>query len=174
MNCEKLFGATKIVILASTLAAPSVCVSQTTLTSKPAASTCPVTHPNGSQPPTSQLGGSYVHGNGKIWVSLTTSGKLYLQQNDKGEWGTKLLWYRGVPGKLVITGRRLDAKSAPLWASSDGLPETGIQSSSVYFPTEGCWEVTGTVDNNKLTFVIEAVREDRASGPASQGGCKNP
>jgi hypothetical protein len=35
----------------------------------------------------------------------------------------------------------------------DGYGTHGFQSSGVYFPTEGCWEVTGTVGGSSLTFV---------------------
>jgi hypothetical protein len=36
----------------------------------------------------------------------------------------------------------------------DGYGDRGFHSSGVYFPTSGCWEVTGTVGSATLTFVM--------------------
>jgi hypothetical protein len=35
---------------------------------------------------------------------------------------------------------------------------TGFQASGVQFPTEGCWEVTGTVGTTSLTFVTFVIK----------------
>jgi hypothetical protein len=40
----------------------------------------------------------------------------------------------------------------------DGYGSTGLQSSGVWFPTEGCWEVTGTVGDRTLSFVTFVIR----------------
>ena len=59
-----------------------------------------------------------------------------------------------VPGELTITGRRLDAPAPPLRADvPDGYGEDGFQATGVAFPTEGCWEVSGSVGGSTLTFV---------------------
>jgi hypothetical protein len=122
---------------------------------------CPVTHPNGSQPPTKMLSGAAMHGNGELWVSLALDGKMHLRRNDEGEWGAKVPWFRAVHGALTITGKRLDAKARPLHAISSGYGDTGFVATAMYFPTEGCWEVTGKAGSGKLTYVTEVVLEEK-------------
>jgi hypothetical protein len=75
-----------------------------------------------------------------------------------GSIGMKFGWWRAVEGSLRIGGRRLDGPAPPLRADvPGGYGEMGFQSSGVYFPTEGCWEVTGTVGGTRLTFVTFVV-----------------
>jgi hypothetical protein len=53
---------------------------------------------------------------------------------------------------------RLGAFSPPLRAKVlKGDKETGPQSSELFFPSEGCWEITGKVGNAELTFVMRVV-----------------
>ncbi|HEX8860851.1 MAG TPA: hypothetical protein VGC06_17500 [Actinomycetes bacterium] len=66
----------------------------------------------------------------------------------------------GVPGKLRITGRRLDAAAPPARGFvPDGYGQAGFQASGVTFPTEGCWQVTGKLGSTTLTFVTFVVRQ---------------
>ena len=64
-----------------------------------------------------------------------------------GEWfagpeGMKVGWWRAAPGRLSIEGRRLDAAAPPLQAAVlEGYGDVGFQSTTITFPTEGCWEV---------------------------------
>lgn len=63
-----------------------------------------------------------------------------------GPLGQKMFWWRGFPGTLTIEGRRLDVPATPLRARIPaGYGPRGFQSSAVYFPSDGCWEVTGRV-----------------------------
>jgi hypothetical protein len=63
---------------------------------------------------------------------------------------------------LTIEARRLDGKAPPLRADiPDGYGDKGFQPSGIHFPTEGCWKVTGTVGNAKLTFVTLILRAAR-------------
>jgi hypothetical protein len=79
-----------------------------------------------------------------------------------GRVGMKFGWWRKVPGRLHITGRRLDAPAPPLQADVPaGYGATGFQPSGLTFPTEGCWEVTGTVHPASLTFVTFVIKKDR-------------
>jgi hypothetical protein len=81
-----------------------------------------------------------------------------------GSYVVKFPWTRGVPGRLVITGRQLDGDAAALRARvPDGYGRTGFQSSAVIVPTPGCWEVTGRVGGASLTFVTEVA----TAGPAA-------
>jgi hypothetical protein len=76
-----------------------------------------------------------------------------------GSLSMKFPWWRGVRGKLIIEGRRLDASAPPLRASiPEGYGDTGFQATALIFPTEGCWEVTGKVGETRLTFVTRVVK----------------
>jgi hypothetical protein len=75
----------------------------------------------------------------------------------------KFGWWRNVSGQLEITGRRLDGSAPPLHAGvPDGYGGTGFQASGVSFPTEGCWELTGSVGSSSLTFVTLVIKNDDA------------
>ncbi len=79
-----------------------------------------------------------------------------LSQESDGTLGQKFPWWRAVCGDLTITGRRLDIPGRALRVSiPSGYGEAGFQSSAVYFPSEGCWELTGQVGDAALTFVVE-------------------
>ena len=128
---------------------------------------CPATLPNGSVPPDTTAdfwGSSDSHGNGKLWTLLWPYGVVVAPDEwieKDGSIGVKWPWYRGVPGKLKIEGRRLDATAPPLRAdlsTADSYGESGFQPSGIYFSTEGCWEVTGKVGGATLTFVTVVVK----------------
>jgi hypothetical protein len=79
-----------------------------------------------------------------------------------GALSMKFGWTRGVPGKLNVTGRRLDAEAPPLRID---IPccygATGFQASALIFSTPGCWEVTAQIGDradSKLTFVTRVVK----------------
>jgi hypothetical protein len=81
--------------------------------------------------------------------------------NRDGSIDTKVGWWRGVPGQLVIRGRRLDAPAPPLKADAGTVASYGRQGfvpGGITFPTTGCWEVTGTVGRASLTFVVEVTK----------------
>jgi hypothetical protein len=76
-----------------------------------------------------------------------------------GSLGMKFGWQRGVPGRLRIEGRRLDAPASPLRAEvPGGYRDLGFQASYVIFPTPGCWEVTGRVSQASVTFITQVTR----------------
>lgn len=118
---------------------------------------CPVTRPNGQVPPgeTASDSSRYL-GNGALWTDLYPS-PLRPRPGDvrnDGRIVIKVPWWRGVPGRLRITGRRLDASAPPLsaWIPT-GYGRRGFQSTAVTFPTPGCWAVTGRVGDASLRFV---------------------
>ncbi|HET9344262.1 MAG TPA: hypothetical protein VFO05_01065 [Candidatus Limnocylindrales bacterium] len=129
------------------------------------AATCPVTVPVPAPPEFRDrlFGSAEAHGNDDLWVGgLGPDGVIpadpRLVESD-GSIGWKLGWWRIAPGSLTITGRRIDAPAPPLRAPrSDDYGTTGFQPSGVSFPTEGCWEVTGTVGGSALTFVTFVIR----------------
>lgn len=127
---------------------------------------CPVTEPNGAVPPGEDPDfASNVLGSGEIWVGLYPAGTVVFEPGGPGgrdpvdgSLGMKFWWWRGVPGELEITGRRLDGDAPPMSASiPDGYGQTGFQASALIFPTEGCWEVTGRLEDATLTFVTRVV-----------------
>lgn len=133
----------------------------------PAASVCPITEPNGNQPPpeANVFGrGNGDYGNDALWTSLWVWGEGAVQVPDDhvnadGSLGPmKWPWYRYLPGKLTIEGRRLDAPAPPLLGEvNDGYGDQGFTPSGLTFPTYGCWEVTGYVGGGSLTFVVLVV-----------------
>jgi hypothetical protein len=72
----------------------------------------------------------------------------------------KFGWWRVASGRLHITGQRLDGPAPPARAHvPDGYGDTGFQASGVDFPTEGCWEVTGTLPTTSLSFVTFVIKK---------------
>lgn len=77
-----------------------------------------------------------------------------------GTLGIKVFWWRGVTGRLTVVGQRLDAPAPPLRVRiPEGYGDSGFQSTGYYFPTEGCWEVTGSVGSDELTIVTVVAKE---------------
>jgi len=125
---------------------------------------CPVTVPNGSTPPGEQPSPDH-HGNGQLWTGLWPDGKVIFEPGGPGtiyadgSLGMKWWWWRGVEGQLAIEGRRLDAAAPPMQADiPEGYGQSGFQAAGLIFPTEGCWEVTGTVGEAELTFITLVVK----------------
>jgi hypothetical protein len=132
---------------------------------------CPITEPNGVQPPPGSNAfavGSGDYGNEYLWTALGIWGPdgLVLVPDDERitEDGVihdmKWSWYRFVEGDLAIEGRRLDAPASPLEAQifNGSYGVSGFIPSGITFPTDGCWEVTGHVgESGSLTFVVMVV-----------------
>src|SRR6516225_915377 len=67
--------------------------------------------------------------------------------------GYKVLWVR--PGQaLNVTGTRLDGTSVALKAHIPGGYYSSFQSSGLYFPSGGCWEVNARAGGQSLRFVV--------------------
>jgi hypothetical protein len=119
---------------------------------------CAVTPPNHDIPPgQGQNPGAAqapYYGNGRLWTVLSSDGIVREAKRHDGSISQKFPWWRGVRGQLMITGRRLDARGPELRAHiPDGYGPTGFQATAIIFPTPGCWSVTGTVGEAKLSFV---------------------
>jgi len=139
---------------------------------------CNVTTPNGVMAGSSeQQKGSYGNallsvGPFGLWpngtVTFRPAGPGFLTRD--GSLGMKFGWTRGVPGKLKVTGHRLDGAAAPLRLDANGgYGDIGFQASYLIFPTPGCWEVAaqvGEVEDSKLTFVTKVVKV--GEGPAGR------
>jgi dipeptidyl aminopeptidase/acylaminoacyl peptidase len=116
---------------------------------------CPVTAPNGRQPPNEKTISAQYHGNGALWTVLPADGILYVRRESDGWLSTKLPWWRGVTGTLTIEGRRLDGIGEFSAQVPEGYGDSGFQASGVYFSDEGCWEVLGRAGSDKLRFVVD-------------------
>jgi hypothetical protein len=69
--------------------------------------------------------------------------------------GSKMAWWRYTSGAVQITGARLDAPGpVTVAATNDGYGARGFAPSGVDFPTEGCWQLTGTLGEHALTFIM--------------------
>jgi hypothetical protein len=64
------------------------------------------------------------------------------------------MWLRGpsVHGVLHISGSEL-VSGTSVRARSAGYGSTGFNASSIYFPGDGCYRVTGRAGGAELTFV---------------------
>jgi hypothetical protein len=145
-----------------------------------AVASCPVTLPNGKKPSVeSNQSAGFNTGNAEstLFIIPWPEGKIIFRPGGPGEIAAngslamKWPWYRQtIKGQLIIEGQRLDAPAPPLDAivgscygkntatPSCGYGDTGFTASTLIFPTEGCWEVTGKVGSHRLTFVTLAVK----------------
>lgn len=90
-------------------------------------------------------------------------------QTKDGGLGMKFGWTRSIPGKLNVTGHRIDADAPPLrfeTNQTNNAYSTGFLASYLIFSTTGCWEVSAQVGDrldSKITFVTRV--EKVGDGP---------
>jgi hypothetical protein len=126
-------------------------------------SRCRVTRPNHSTPPGEKPSPQF-HGADGLWTvlpsgSVVVGGPHELQPDGSIAW--KFPWWRGVRGRLRITGRRLDAPGPPVRASiPSGYGPTGFQSTAIIFPTEGCWQVTASAAGARMSLVTLVIKAE--------------
>lgn len=123
---------------------------------------CPVTRPDpdaaappivGNGPP------GTLYGNSALWVGLPPDGEALLLRQPDGSFRRKFMWWRLKVGQLTIQAVRLDVATAAVRGeTADGYGDSGFQPSGIAFTEEGCWQVTGRLGDDTLTFVI-LVRE---------------
>jgi hypothetical protein len=134
------------------------------------ARSCLVTLPvHGPPGPAKQglFGWGASYGNDDLWVGgLWPHGVIDAGPSFVDHFGRVVMkfgWWREVAGQLRITGRRLDASAPPVRSDiPNGYGSKGFQATGVIFPTEGCWEVTGTVDGSSLSFVTFVIMRANA------------
>jgi hypothetical protein len=154
--------------LAATHASSSSPAASGAAASKPwptAPADCPVTigKPAPAEIGSGLFGASSAAGNEGLWVGglwpngVTAAEPVFV--NADGSIGMKFGWWRVASGTLAITGQRLDG-TAPAATGDvpDGYGLTGFQASGITFPTEGCWEISGTVGSATLTFVTYVIK----------------
>ena len=96
---------------------------------------------------------------GHLAAGILPDGGSRATVEQDGSIHTKLGWWRGVSGRLSITGRRLDGWAAPLEAHVPaGYGRRGFQPTGLVFPTVGCWRVVGKVGDVRLAFVVRVTK----------------
>ena len=133
---------------------------------------CPVTTPNGrGLAVDQQLRGN--HGDGsRLSTSLWTEGKVTFKPGGPGcvaSDGSLLMkwpWWRGVRGHVAVHGRSLDGSPGSVRAAIQPYGDTGFQPSALVFPGPGCWEVSATVGETTLSFVV--LVDKVGAGPGSR------
>jgi hypothetical protein len=135
---------------------------------------CPVTMPTREVPPGAgftaagfNYGGAHLRAhlywpNGTLTAGILPDGGSMAIINSDGSIYVKVGWWLGLPGRLVVTGRRLDAPPLPLRARvPGGYGSRGFQPT---FPTVGCWRVTGKLGRARLSFTVSASVLSRPDG----------
>ena len=124
------------------------------------ANACLLTEPLRVKPPedsavldTPTYGNYFVNEDRSIWASASWVTEKGFRLNVAEEW-IKVGWFRPAGAELVVTGQRLDGKAPPLEFEAACCYPTRFQASGLYFPTEGCWEVTATAAGKELSFVV--------------------
>lgn len=119
---------------------------------------CPVTRPNHSIAPGAEQNPgaerAAYHGNGRLWTVL-----YGIARRDRS--GVKFPWWAKAespvaadrPMGLSITGRRLDRRAPSLRARIPPGYGPGFQATAIFFPTAGCWKITGAAGRGSLAFV---------------------
>ena len=92
----------------------------------------------------------YVNADRTIWVGWG-SGPPWVKGENK-----KVAWLKP-PGKsLIISGRRLDGDGEQLTTiQTGGYNSFGYDFTDLFFPTGGCWEITGKAGTTSFTFVTK-------------------
>jgi hypothetical protein len=59
--------------------------------------------------------------------------------------------------ELTVTGHRLDGDAPQLQAGPAAPYSTGYVAVGLTFPAAGCWEITATAGDSKLTFTTKVL-----------------
>ena len=174
--CNPFIASDSVDVQVETLptAAPTKTAQVATATTAPARgiADCPVTQPpeppfEPSPPyaPSSPGAGQFWYGTDRLWTRVPTSGTWPGLRGNPDGYTQKVFWWRegyswehDPTPQLTVTGRRLDAPAPPLKASkaTNAFAED-IKSAmlvGVNFPTRGCWEITGKIADQELSFVV--------------------
>lgn len=95
----------------------------------------------------------FVNEDRSIWASAWWADPEEYQQYTSED-GIKVGWFRPAGAELVISGQRLDEDAPALEAHVPCCYPTRFQATGLYFPTEGCWEVTAKAGESLLSFVV--------------------
>jgi hypothetical protein len=161
-------------LLACVVCLTSLALSQNRPNTPVPPKTCPVTrgadHPYVPPAPYSAKAspGQFWFGTDSLWTALpvtgTWSGLPHYTPSDP-TFRQKLFfrrqvydWHTELEPRLTVTGKRLDSPAPPLLSdqANNGWvkPEQTFMVIGINFPTLGCWEITGSYREDKLTFVV--------------------
>ncbi len=110
---------------------------------------CPVTLPNGRQPPGVERDPTW-HGQGEIWMTIPLNGIVDPPYEHP--------WAVYVPdddAPVTVEGERLDRDGEPLAVNL--VPRSTpahLHRGTLRFPTEGCWRVTARQADNSLVVSV--------------------
>jgi hypothetical protein len=114
---------------------------------------------------TCPVSGEGRYGNGLLSTMLPEDGILRTREDPDGLF-QKLGWlpHRPFPDTLTVRGERLDSPGRMRvlgvnWGYSivDGQRQRGSWASAVKFPSEGCWRLSGRVEDVTLSYVVQVV-----------------
>jgi hypothetical protein len=166
LNPTPVAGRAAVLLITAVLATvtASAYLSGVRASAAEAQSSCQVTTPNGSTP-SGERPSPRHHGDDNLWTQLWPEGTVVFRPGGPGfvlpdgSLQMKFPWWRGVQGRLIIEGRRLDADAPALRAHiPNGYGASGFQATGLIFPTPGCWEVTGHAGEATLSFVVSVVK----------------
>ncbi len=90
----------------------------------------------------------YINDDRSIWAGW--------QPLVSGRAGNRIMWIKPPGQKLKIAGRRIDGESSPLEVEkNDSYVSKGFEPNRLFFPEDGCWEVTAKAGKEELVFVVE-------------------
>jgi hypothetical protein len=127
---------------------------------KPSADGCPLTEPVWLIPPDdaasndpSGYGYYFVNDDQSILAAAryAKSDESHLRVSEDG---IKVGWFRPEGALLEISGRRIDGQADPLKAEIPCCYPTRFQSTGLFFPSAGCWEVNATAADRSISFVV--------------------
>jgi hypothetical protein len=123
--------------------------------------------PPAPYPPTPPplYGGDFWYGAETLWIMAEADGMWHALPYHDGTYAQKTFWWRQgydwhtePQPQLTVTGRRLDAPALPLETSraTNGFREDigSFMLVGISLPTLGCWEITGHLAGEELSFVV--------------------
>jgi hypothetical protein len=99
------------------------------------------------------------YGRGSLWAAVPGLDWFGSMDATTGRIWMKIGWWRLGPGELAIAARRLDGAGTATADVPDGYGETGLQATGLGFSSPGCWLVTGRLNDDVVTFIVEAKAE---------------
>jgi hypothetical protein len=133
---------------------------------------CRVTATVRKHPPQDLRASDFGHGPWHVNSERTVWAKPWHPWTTRAK-GIKVFWVRPAGAQLHISGRRLDGEAPPLAARIPCCYPWGFQSTRLFFPAPGCWEVTGTAGSESATFTVavapaapaDEAKDDRSGAP---------
>ena len=102
------------------------------------------------------------YGNDAIWIRLPIGGILPATRDTTGaELWAKFPWWRLVPGPLQVWAQRRPGNDR-LDAEVGTVPEygtVGFVPSGLLFSRAGCWEITGSLNGQTLSFTTVVITD---------------